>query len=150
MSDLTTLTDVALTQLRVDVEAEQRRRNLVASAPDTVAGINAGYLAATGIEQGDPWRQPVGAHDAYPLGWTVTDAGKTWESTIGGNVWRPGVTGWREVVTGGGLPAWVQPLGAQDAYALGARVTHNGQTWTSGYAANVWEPGVFGWTADPA
>lgn len=35
---------------------------------------------------------------------------------------------------------WVQPTGAQDAYALGAKVTHNGKTWTSNVAANVWEP----------
>lgn len=42
---------------------------------------------------------------------------------------------------------WVQPLGAQDAYRLGERVTHNGQTWeNTGSDANVWEPGVFGWT----
>ena len=27
----------------------------------------------------------------------------------------------------------------------GATVTHNGQTWESTHAANVWEPGVFGW-----
>ena len=41
---------------------------------------------------------------------------------------------------------WVQPTGAHDAYALGAKVTHNGHLWQSLYAANVWEPGVFGWT----
>lgn len=40
---------------------------------------------------------------------------------------------------------WVQPLGAHDAYPLDARVLHNGYTWKSLYAANVWEPGVFGW-----
>lgn len=42
---------------------------------------------------------------------------------------------------------WVQPTGAQNAYRLGERVTHNGQTWeNTGSDANVWEPGVFGWT----
>ena len=41
---------------------------------------------------------------------------------------------------------WVQPLGAHDSYDLGAKVTHNGQTWVSDYANNVWEPGVFGWS----
>lgn len=41
---------------------------------------------------------------------------------------------------------WVQPTGAHDAYALGAIVTHNGQTWESTVDGNVWEPGVFGWT----
>ena len=50
-----------------------------------------------------------------------------------------------------GYPAWVQPTGAHDAYAIGARVTHNGQNWecVQGDASgnNVWEPGVFGWAA---
>jgi hypothetical protein len=41
---------------------------------------------------------------------------------------------------------WVQPVGAQDAYQIGNRVTHNGQTWQSTAANNVWAPGVFGWT----
>ena len=42
-------------------------------------------------------------------------------------------------------PAWVQPTGAHDAYALGAKVTHNGKTWESTADANVWEPGVSQW-----
>lgn len=43
-------------------------------------------------------------------------------------------------------PAWVQPTGAHDAYAAGAKVSHNGKHWTSDVEANVWEPGVYGWT----
>ena len=43
-------------------------------------------------------------------------------------------------------PAWVQPGGAQDAYAKGDRVTHAGARWTSDIAGNVWQPGVYGWT----
>ena len=43
-------------------------------------------------------------------------------------------------------PEWVQPLGAHDAYAKGAKVSHNGKHWTSNVDANVWEPGVYGWT----
>lgn len=42
---------------------------------------------------------------------------------------------------------WVQPTGGHDAYRLGDRVTHGGQTWTSQHDANVWEPPTF-WTAD--
>ena len=45
-----------------------------------------------------------------------------------------------------GPQPWVQPTGAQDAYAIGAQVTHNGNLWESTVADNVWEPGVFGWT----
>ena len=47
-----------------------------------------------------------------------------------------------------GPQPWVQPTGAQDAYALGDRVTHVGSTWTSEVDANTWEPGVYGWVAD--
>lgn len=43
-------------------------------------------------------------------------------------------------------PEWVQPLGAQDAYAAGSKVSHNGKRWTSDVDGNVWEPGVYGWT----
>lgn len=42
-------------------------------------------------------------------------------------------------------PEWVQPIGAADAYAAGAKVAHNGQRWVSTVDANVWEPGVYGW-----
>lgn len=43
-------------------------------------------------------------------------------------------------------PEWSQPIGAHDAYPLGAKVSHNGEKWTSDVANNVWEPGVYGWT----
>lgn len=42
-------------------------------------------------------------------------------------------------------PEWVQPTGAQDAYGLDAKVTHNGVRWVSVVQANVWEPSVYGW-----
>ena len=94
---------------------------------------------------GQPWVQPTGVHDAYTKGITVKHDGKTWESMIFANVWAPGVSGWREVVSGGGVAAWVQPTGAHDAYQTNDRVTHNNKTWISTHANNVWEPGVFGW-----
>ena len=43
-------------------------------------------------------------------------------------------------------PAWSQPVGAHDAYSLGAKVLHNEQKWVSDVANNVWEPGVYGWS----
>ena len=43
-------------------------------------------------------------------------------------------------------PEWSQPLGAHDAYPLGAKVSHNGKKWVSDVASNVWEPGVYGWS----
>lgn len=98
------------------------------------------------------WIQPTGAHDAYQLDAVVAHNSKRWRSLIAANVWAPGVTGWREAVltppdAAPVYPAWVQPLGEGDAYTLDAFVTHAGQTWkNTGSNANVWEPGVFGWT----
>lgn len=43
-------------------------------------------------------------------------------------------------------PEWVQPLGATDAYAAGAKVSHNDKHWVSDVDNNTWEPGVYGWT----
>lgn len=64
--------------------------------------------------------------------WTPPDVPALWK------VWRDPEAG----------PApWVQPTGGHDAYQTGDQVTHNGQTWTSTVDANVWEPGVYGWTA---
>lgn len=37
-------------------------------------------------------------------------------------------------------PEWRQPAGSTDAYAKGAKVSHNGKHWTSDVDANVWEP----------
>lgn len=49
-------------------------------------------------------------------------------------------------VSPGGYPLWSQPVGATDAYALGDIVEHNGSLWVSDVDANVWEPGVYGWS----
>lgn len=42
-------------------------------------------------------------------------------------------------------PEWIQPTGAHNAYANGAKVTHNGKRWVSTADGNVWAPGVYGW-----
>lgn len=44
------------------------------------------------------------------------------------------------------FPEWVQPQGAQDAYAKGSKVSHNEKHWISDVDNNVWMPGVYGWT----
>lgn len=43
-------------------------------------------------------------------------------------------------------PEWVQPLGSTDAYAMGAKVSHNSKHWISDIDYNVYEPGVAMWT----
>lgn len=65
--------------------------------------------------------------------------------------WTPDATSalW-VVVTVEEWPEWVQPTGAQDAYAKDSKVTHNGKKWISSYDANVWEPGIYGWEEQTA
>lgn len=43
-------------------------------------------------------------------------------------------------------PEWRQPTGSTDAYEKGAKVSHNEKHWISDIDANVYEPGVYGWT----
>lgn len=43
------------------------------------------------------------------------------------------------------FPAWRQPLGSEDAYHLGDKVSHNDKHWVSTIDNNIWEPGVYGW-----
>jgi hypothetical protein len=59
--------------------------------------------------------------------------------------WTPDVTPalWT-VVSLDEWPEWVQPTGAQDAYAKGDKVSHNGKHWISEVDGNVWEPGIYG------
>ena len=68
--------------------------------------------------------------------------------------WLPNATPslYSEVAPPGVIAAWVQPVGAHDAYNKPGSglpksdpVTHNGKTWESTVNANSWEPGVYGW-----
>lgn len=140
--DLTELSDIELRGLQDAVTAEVQRRTI----PATMETLNRAYLVGSGAAEGEPWRQPQGAHDAYPLGWVVAHRDALWESLVAGNVWEPGVSGWRQKVGDDEWPAWVQPSGSHDAYQRGDRVSHNDSRWTSDADGNVWEPGVFGWT----
>lgn len=47
-------------------------------------------------------------------------------------------------------PEWRQPTGSTDAYAKGAKVSHNSKHWVSNTENNVWEPGVYGWDEQTA
>lgn len=44
------------------------------------------------------WRQPTGAHDAYPIGAKVSHNDKHWVSNVDNNSWEPGVFGWDEQI----------------------------------------------------
>ena len=107
----------------------------------------------------EPWVQPQGAHDAYKLLDPFTSQpevcshkNSTWRTTVDNNVWEPGAFGWIEV--GGGAdewPQWVQPTGGHDAYAVGAKVTFEGQRYTSLINGNTWSPAAYpqGWQVQP-
>lgn len=69
------------------------------------------------------------AHDAQ-ASWTPTDSPSLWV-----RVDNPAEE----------FPEWIQPLGATDAYPMGAKVSHNGKHWISTVDGNVWEPSVYGW-----
>ena len=88
----------------------------------------------------EPWRQPLGAHDAYRIGQRVTHNGSTWESTVDANSWEPGVFGWSLVDGGGGdTDEWQAGV----AYATNDEVTYEGTTYRclQAHTSQVgWEP----------
>lgn len=139
--DYTTLTDDEFQAVKLEVEQEANRRAALRETPIIIDRLLTQNLNAAGVTQGAAWVQPTGAHDAYPAGWRVTHNEKEWESTVLGNVWEPGVSGWREIPAEGSGPAeYVQPTGAHDAYALDDLVTFEGQVWKSTINGNVWSP----------
>ena len=138
--DIGSVSDAELRRLKRMIDGELSRRETLATAEKRAADLNAEFLAAAGVTDGDVWRQPTSAVDAYPKDWTVQHDGKTWVSLIAANVWEPGVSAWREVVEEGGAPEWVQPTGAHDAYQTGDTVTFEGQEYKSLIDGNTWSP----------
>ena len=148
MAAITDATDQELEQYRRAIVAEQERRKTLANAGRAMDDIARSVLAAQGQTDGGEWVQPTDATNAYPKDWTVTHDGKTWVSLTPANVFKPGVSGWREVVEeGSGAPEWVQPTGAHDAYQKGDTVTFEGQEYVSLIDGNTWSPTAYpqGW-----
>ena len=96
----------------------------------------------------EQWAYPK----AYSVGKIVQDGGKLYKCVQAHTSqadWPPADTPalWTKIGDPTEeYPEWSQPLGAHDAYPLGAKVSHNGKKWTSDIANNVWEPGVYGWS----
>ena len=146
--DIRDATDAELRKLKRMIDTELSRRETLATAEKKAADLNAEFLAAAGVTDGDVWRQPTSAVDAYPKDWTVTHDGKTWMSLTPANVWPPGVSGWREVVEeSAAAPEWVQPTGGHDAYQTGDHVMFEGQEYKSLIDGNTWSPTAYpqGW-----
>lgn len=112
------------------------------SAMMEVAGIYPAYRLNTGYKAGDIFRhgedqngdpqlyQVLSAHVSAPQ-WKPEESPSLYKK-IG--------------VTAGGVMIWTQPLGAGDAYMQGDRVSFEGEIWQSDIDANVWQPGVYGWS----
>ena len=134
LTDRDQWTDDDLDALRIAVLTEQERRQTLDTAASQAEQINQRY-------------------DAYRTEATVTHGGKTWESLIHANVWEPGVSGWREVVTEDpdtgdpGVPDFVQPTGYHDAYQIGDCVRFDGKVYESMEGGNTWSPSAYpaGW-----
>lgn len=76
----------------------QAHRSQASWAPDASPSLWAEVLPGQDGKVGE-WKQPDSTNP-YSKGDRVTHNGKTWESTVDGNVWEPGATGvtqWAEV-----------------------------------------------------
>jgi hypothetical protein len=118
--------------------------------PSEVTYCGPGYGHADNLPElfAPQWVQPVANPDGtwpYNGGEIVWHAGRLWRNVTTGvpNVWEPGVSGWHDAPPTG-LPLWVQPTGAHDAYPLGAEVEHQGIAYRSKIPANTTEPGTDG------
>ena len=141
MTDIKDVSDEELPRMFKVITAEQERRKTLATAGQAMDDIARSVLAASGQVDGGEWAQPTDATNAYPKDWTVSHGGKVWASLTPANVWEPGVSGWREVVEGGGTPAeYVAPTGAHDAYQPGDLVTFEGAVYECVLANCVWSP----------
>ncbi|SDD40539.1 hypothetical protein [Auraticoccus monumenti] len=140
MIDVASMDDSELEQTRRDLVAEQERRRQRAEMLEQEQRLAAEQLAKLDRQPGDEWQPPT-TLTAYRRGDAVTHDGVLWRSLVDGNVWAPGVGGWRQLGGEDGTPApWRQPSGAIDSYRIGEQVIWQGQVYRSLIDANVWSP----------
>lgn len=133
-----------------ELEEQVSAQSAVASITFVALAESGGLDVVTASEHADlfaPWAYPV----AYTAGQLRRHNGKLyrcvqahtsqadWTPDTAASLWSVAADPAEE------WPAWSQPVGAHDAYAKGAKVSHNGKHWTSSVDSNVWEPGVYGW-----
>jgi hypothetical protein len=92
------------------------------------SGGGVAYTANDRVQYNDVLYRCLTSHTSQDT-WTPTDAPSLWTKVL---------------IPGSDIPAWEQP-DSTNPYAIGDKVTHNGQTWVSTVDNNVWEPGVYGW-----
>ena len=122
---------------RAEAEQQQARYETHEAILDATASLMTGAHT-----DGQPWAQPTGAHDAVPLGITVTNGGKTWRSKHHANVWPPSPSSpwWEEVTNGDPGP---QPWALGTYYKPPTKVTFAGKTYECTFehlAQPGWEP----------
>ncbi len=94
------------------------------------SGESVEYAAGQRVQYGGTLYTVLQAHTSQ-AGWTPTGAVSLWAKVL---IPDPTI-----------VPEWEQPE-STNPYKKGDKVKHNGKTWVSDYDANVWEPGVFGWS----
>lgn len=128
-------------------EAAQDTVNSILFVTLAEDGLIDSVTAGEHIDLFSPW----GSGIAYESGKYVSYNGKLYRcitAHTSQDDWTPdaAVSIWQQIADPSDpCPPWSQPIGAHDAYDMGARVTYNGQRWQSTINANVWQPGVYGW-----
>ena len=121
-------------------EARRYRRDITAVIEDLTDAS-----ALDVLELFLPWREET----AYYRGDRRKHDGKLYrceQDHLSQTDWTPDLTPalWTEISVEE-WPEWKQPTGAQDAYRLGSKCSHNSKHWISTIDYNVYEPGVAGW-----
>ena len=127
---------------RKEAYALREKIERVASSQNDEDALNSVELFVT-------WDKLLKKGEPIPLNKRCQDGGILYECIqphtpqVG---WNPDLTPalWKRVSIEE-WPAWIQPMGSEDAYEKGAHVSHNEKHWESEYDNNVWEPGVYGW-----
>ena len=101
---------------------------MVAFYPEWAAGVD--YSTGYKVQRGGTLYKCLQPHTSQD-GWEPENAPSLWAKVL---IPDPEV-----------IPEWEQP-DSTNPYSAGDKVTHNGKTWVSDIANNVWEPGVYGWT----
>lgn len=121
---------------------------------DLLATNDPSRLSGETITHSLDWQQ---SGVSYAVGDLVQYAGYLYEcvqthTTAGDLNWNPltAKSLWKRYLIPGEVLPWVQPVGASDAYPIGARVSYGGTTWVNTITANVFIPGVAGWVDENA
>lgn len=122
-------------------EALEYRRKI-----ETAAAQQSDELALESIELFPKWAAgiSVSAGDRYQYNGVLY---RVVQSHTTQADWTPDKTPalWTEVSVEE-FPEWKQPVGSEDVYMIGDKVSYNGKHYESTVDNNVWAPDVYGWS----